>query len=125
LTCQQSIPKVVMIPQGELDSLRRQLEAMKKCGVCGQSISLAENGHPLPCDTCLKYMEQTAIEHFQDEVARLKGVICEVFSVDPSMAEGGCDVISSTIALWSKECRLTVVNTLREAAEAAEENDNG
>jgi len=59
------------------------------------------------------------VPQLEGEIAALKAVITEVFSVDRSMTKEGCDIIGSSIAPWSRECRLTVINTLREAAEAA------
>src|SRR5512133_1508792 len=47
------------------------------------------------------------------EVERLHAAIREVFSIDPSMAQDGCDIIGHTIIPLSKETRLAIINTLR------------
>ena len=60
------------------------------------------------------------------EVKRLQAVICEVFCFEPSHGKAGrvdedLDILGTSLVPWTKECRLTVVNVLREAASAAKE----
>ena len=47
-------------------------------------------------------------------IKKLKDVIIEVFSYDPTMRKEGCDTIGHSMLPMSKESRLTIIETLRE-----------